>query len=214
MIMSREFTFELSTGTTQATEYGGVLRSGLDVSPGSYSSVRQPPIRDRAERIVSDASVDSYHSAMEMSPGSSSFLTPNSGTKPLAYDDLGTPLPPPELAALAIAPHSARTGLSGSATNDSIRSERAGSVTQLESPTLMRSHYARGNLAHSPRPSSAYYDDSISFDPSDPDMWTSSRVIAWLDSNSFGKDWQDSILEHKIEHSDVRSHAHAIKDPY
>lgn len=81
------------------------------------------------------------------------------------------------------------------------RAQNFDSKALLDSPYLSRQRHIREG---SNRLFSAYDDDGASlFNPTDPDIWTPSRVKSWLDANSFGLDWQQSLMEHKIEHSDV-----------
>lgn len=193
------------TGSLQERTICDRFHSQAVISSSSAELLQSPDVV-RGKRIVSDASIDSFHSATEFSPGSvdipSRSNTPQTGWHRTEETHL-SPAP------YTLHPQGSSPG-SGSTTETLFRGEsyeRSTSITQLESPTLTRNHYHRGNMVNSPRPISACFDEPLAFDPTDPDMWHLSRIINWLESNSFGKEWQDSITEHKIQHSDVRTFA-------
>lgn len=78
----------------------------------------------------------------------------------------------------------------------------------VDSSSLLRNSYhsrigvvASTSRLHNPGCTSS----GATFDPSDPKVWSRSRVLSWLEENSFGKDWQDTFESQNIEHAQVRT---------
>lgn len=168
------------------------------------------PIRrkdDIGRRVVSDISVESYHTATSSSPpvspshGSSDaaqlhrYHEPTSITR--QYPSSGTRLGSP---VATIQEHNTCERSSGQPI-----ASRESDHYPSDGPMLVRANFShRGPTGNSsPRPTSSYTEDVPDFDPSDPNVWSMDRVLAWLENNSFGKDWHDSFLKHKIQYANV-----------
>lgn len=174
--------------------------------------------RDPGRRIVSDASVDSFHTAPSSSPTSSQPSNTNhTYASPAQHNQAIHPVDASAAhwrAVRSILQPSNLSGHYGSLSAESghidtgaiVRTERVPSISLPESPTLARSpQILRASQGSgSPRPISSYQENDTSFNPSDPEMWTSERVVTWLDNNTFGREWQESFVKQKIEKSDVR----------